>query len=634
MDIIKKFEPLFGEWYAESFIGAGSFGRVYKIYREEFGEKFYSALKYISIPYDPGEVTQLRADGMDHDSISTYYQGIAKDITSEITLMNKLRGNTNIVSFEDSRIVPKESGIGYDIFIRMELLKSLTTAMIESPLTPDETARLGQDLCSALVRCKNEGIIHRDIKPDNIFISSSGDYKLGDFGIARKLEKTATFMSKKGTYNYMAPEVYRGEKYGAACDIYSLGLVMYRMLNNNRLPFLPAAPNPITAADREMALSKRFMGEAFPPPCNADHELTRIVLKACAFRPEDRYPSAKDMYNDILRYRLHKSGVLSASKQENASENRTQAVFSPARPGYYQGDPASAEAHKYPADRNGHDRRQNSDMTEALNRNERKQEYVPKSGSENAEPQKTKKKTGLIAVIAVLSAALLIALVFAVKDCVTANDKTSQLAPITTQGYGETPTPTPDAASPITPSPTPVTPSPTPVTPGPTPVTPSPTPAGDVLENTYCITNGTYYIKSPVDGKYLGLGLRKNEIHGGYGYYLSMVTDKRDAIRFEVIELYDGVSMLSVADFGEEPYYLEAFNSEKNPTGADVWKEGREIDQYWVIIKKSDGTYRVYLESDNSKMLSYYTLGDNIVSVRGKGTIPEELQEWNFVKAG
>lgn len=115
MDKIKQFEPLFGEWYAESFIGAGSFGRVYKIYREELGNRFYSALKYISIPADSGEITQLRSDGMDNESISTYYTDMARDISSEITLMNKLRGNTNIVSFEDSKIIPKPDGMGYDI---------------------------------------------------------------------------------------------------------------------------------------------------------------------------------------------------------------------------------------------------------------------------------------------------------------------------------------------------------------------------------------------------------------------------------------------------------------------------------------------------------------------------------------
>ena len=304
MDIIKKFEPFFGEWHAESFIGAGSFGRVYKIYRDEMNNRFYSAMKYISIPVEESEINQLRADGMDDDSISTYYDSIAENISSEIIMMNCLKGNTNIISFEDSRIQPKSSGIGYDIFIRMELLKNLTICMIREPLSVDEVVKLGMDICRALILCAKNGIIHRDIKPDNIYVSSSGDYKLGDFGIARQLEKSTAFMSKKGTYSYMAPEVYKGENYGATCDIYSLGLVMYRLLNNSRLPFLPAAPAPISPEDRERAIIRRMKGEAFPAPDAADPELQRIVLKACAFDPVQRYPSAEAMYQDLLIYSI------------------------------------------------------------------------------------------------------------------------------------------------------------------------------------------------------------------------------------------------------------------------------------------------------------------------------------------
>ena len=304
MDIIKKFEPFFGEWHVESFIGAGSFGRVYKIYRDELNNRFYSALKYISLPAEESEVKQLRADGMDDDSISTYYCSLAQNLSSEITLMNRLKGNTNIISFEDSRVIPKPNGVGYDIFIRMELLESLTNRIVEKPLTVEQVVQLGMNICSALMLCAKNGIIHRDIKPDNIFISPNGDFKLGDFGIARQLEKTATFMSKKGTYSYMAPEVYKGEKYGATCDIYSLGLVMYRLLNNSRLPFLPAAPAPINPEDRERAIILRMKGEPFPAPCGADPELSRIIFKACAFMPEQRYSDAEEMYRDLFIYSI------------------------------------------------------------------------------------------------------------------------------------------------------------------------------------------------------------------------------------------------------------------------------------------------------------------------------------------
>ena len=94
-------------------------------------------------------------------------------------------------------------------------------------------------MCNALELCEKRGIIHRDIKPDNIFINDNGDYKLGDFGVARQLEKSSTFMSRRGNQAYMAPEVYKGEWYGEKADIYSLGLVLYRLLNNSRIPFMP-----------------------------------------------------------------------------------------------------------------------------------------------------------------------------------------------------------------------------------------------------------------------------------------------------------------------------------------------------------------------------------------------------------
>ena len=324
MDVIKKFEPIFGEWYAESLIGSGSFGRVYKIYREELGERFYSALKYIPIPADESEVIQLRLDGMDDPSISTYYTGLTKDITAETRLMSRIRGNTNIVSFEDSKVIPKPDGMGYDVFIRMELLESLPSRLLKATLSVNDTVKLGIGICNALTLCKKFGIIHRDIKLDNIFVSEMGDFKLGDFGIARQLEKTATFMSKKGTYNYMAPEVYKGEKYGATCDLYSLGLVMYRLLNKGRLPFLPEAPNPITANDREEALKRRFTGEKLPAPCNADEELSAIVLKACAYDPKDRFASAEAMRTALLHYSSGEHSDMSGAIMVNDSTEGTE----------------------------------------------------------------------------------------------------------------------------------------------------------------------------------------------------------------------------------------------------------------------------------------------------------------------
>ena len=155
--------------------------------------------------------------------------------------------------------------------------------------------RLGMDICRALDLCGKYQIIHRDIKPENIFVSELGDFKLGDFGIARTAEKTMSAMSRKGTYTYMAPEVYKGEAYNASVDQYSLGIVLYRLLNDYRAPFLPAAPNPISFTDREEAQNRRMRGEPFPNPAHASGEMAAVIRKACAFYPQDRFASAADM---------------------------------------------------------------------------------------------------------------------------------------------------------------------------------------------------------------------------------------------------------------------------------------------------------------------------------------------------
>ena len=169
----------------------------------------------------------------------------------------------------------------------------------DHPLSRRDVIQLGIDLCRALELCQKYNIIHRDIKPENIFVSDNGDFKLGDFGIARTIERTMSGLSKKGTYNYMAPEIYRGSEYGFSVDIYSLGIVLYRLLNNNRAPFLPQPPEPITYTQRETALAKRMGGEELPPPVNGRGRLGEIVLKACAFDPKARYSSPVQMRQEL-----------------------------------------------------------------------------------------------------------------------------------------------------------------------------------------------------------------------------------------------------------------------------------------------------------------------------------------------
>jgi len=299
IDYYKRFEPFFGSWRIIGTLGEGSFGKVFEIERIDFGEIYKAAMKVITVPQSESEIKSVMADGMDDDSVADYFGSLVKGIVSEFVLMSKLKGTSHVVSYEDHVVMPHEGKIGWDIFIRMELLTPLNDFIQKNTLKRKDVIKLGIDICLALELCQKHNIIHRDIKPENIFISENGDFKLGDFGIARTIEKTSSGMSKKGTYTYMAPEVYKGNDYGSCVDIYSLGIVMYRLLNGNRTPFLPNYPNKITYSDKEDALVRRISGERIPPPTGAEGRIAEIVLKACAFNPQERYSSPLQMRAEL-----------------------------------------------------------------------------------------------------------------------------------------------------------------------------------------------------------------------------------------------------------------------------------------------------------------------------------------------
>ena len=294
MEIKNVSQPIFGRWYIDEELGSGSYGTVYKIKRENFGKTYYSALKVIQIPQNDSEIQAIRNELSDDQSVKDYYTDFVQDFAKEIELMAELKGNSNIVSFEDHDFIQKLDGIGWTILIRMELLAPLNDFITQSDITFNDVIKLGIDICTALELCEERRIIHRDIKPGNIFISAEGNYKLGDFGIARELEKTTGGLSKKGTYTYMAPEVYLGKPYNSSVDIYSLGLVLYQLLNRNRAPFLPEYPIPVTYTEKENAFARRMRGERLPDIPKVPKMLNDVVKKACAYEPFERYRSATE----------------------------------------------------------------------------------------------------------------------------------------------------------------------------------------------------------------------------------------------------------------------------------------------------------------------------------------------------
>lgn len=322
MDIsyYKKYEPIAGKWYLKKELGRGAYGTVFEAETADYGMR--SALKIVSIPANPSEIDSYREEhfGVDDKSVSSYFYGFVEEYLKEIRIMSNLKGKSNIVSIEDYDVKEHTDNIGWDILIRMELLTSLNKWFAGKSISENDIIRLGIDICKALEECEKQNIIHRDIKPSNIFVSDSGEFKLGDFGVARTLEKTSSAYSKKGTYTYMAPEVYRGEDYSSNVDVYSLGIVMYKLLNNNFEPFR----TKLDASNEEQALIARMKNNPIPSPANASEDISMIILKACSYFPEDRYVSPEQMRKALESLNNRQTDLHSnepVTEQNNSKQN-------------------------------------------------------------------------------------------------------------------------------------------------------------------------------------------------------------------------------------------------------------------------------------------------------------------------
>ena len=285
------------DWKIVKYLGGGAYGKVYEIERNNSGIQEKAAVKIVSRPKEESELEVDYQNGYDRESIAVKYTEILQEYKNEYKLMKELQGQSNIVSCDDFAIEENPDGIGGKIYIRMELLTPLQKVTKERLLSEKEVIKLGKDICKALILCESRNIIHRDIKPDNIMISKFGDYKLGDFGVSKVMSHT-TGATMTGTEGYMAPEVLHIEKYGKEVDIYSLGIVMYWLLNNRRMPFI-GADEKVTLVNANQAAIRRYQGEKIPAPKNGSNELKKIVLKACEYKPKDRYLTAQEMYDAL-----------------------------------------------------------------------------------------------------------------------------------------------------------------------------------------------------------------------------------------------------------------------------------------------------------------------------------------------
>ena len=310
-------------WEMVRQIGAGSFGTVYEIETKEDGVIRKAALKVMSIPPSRADIQVLYDSGIatSQEEATTYINYQIETVSQEFRVMAALKGTPNIVSFENHMVLPHEGWPGADLLIRMELLTPLNQYLRSHVMDEEEVIRLGMDICNALQTCHamTPPILHRDIKAANVMVDDDHHFKLGDFGVARVMEGSKSAHTMAGTEDYMAPEVVQMTGYRATADLYSLGILLYRMLNNNRNPFLPTEGS-LTAEIRNEARLKLLNGVPVPPPMNGSKDLYNVIRKVLSYDPKDRYQTAAD-FRAALEGCLPSNQVDSIDNTHEKTEN-------------------------------------------------------------------------------------------------------------------------------------------------------------------------------------------------------------------------------------------------------------------------------------------------------------------------
>ena len=295
--MISELEKKFDEWKIGEKVGDGS-GKttVYAIVRKNLNFEENDVLKVIPLLAENVGFSQMNEiSRANYEAQKTELRGKAEE---EVSLMNKLKTSNYIVTYQDFKFMDilDENATSFVLAIRMHTYESLSAIIQTKEISQADIVKIGIDICCALEACAQYGIIHRDIKPENIFFDGD-QYRLGDFGISRIIERGNLAHTNQGTPQFAAPEQFTNmmsaEGYDSRVDIYSLGLSLYYLANGQKLPF----KDKLKGSD--MYLKMRVTGAEIPPVDGIEPELNRIMLKACEHSADKRYQTPSEMKSDL-----------------------------------------------------------------------------------------------------------------------------------------------------------------------------------------------------------------------------------------------------------------------------------------------------------------------------------------------
>ena len=297
MSELRMISPLLDHMMVEKETAGHSGQTCYILRHKTSGEHF--VLKCLSLPETDSRIRALILSGAypDEKSVHAYYGRLAEDIRAELEVGQKLAASGCFAGALSYQIEPKDSGVGYDIYILYPLNVSLSDFLATNAMTGLRALNLGLDLCDSITACREAGYLYVNLCPDNIFLMPTGKFLLGDLGLTSLQDLQYASVPEEYIGAYSAPELSDiAASPNLTTDLYSLGMVLYRIYNGNHGPFEDESTS------EAMSDKLRLTGKPMPSPIYADYELANIILKACAFRPDDRYQHPEDLRQALTLY--------------------------------------------------------------------------------------------------------------------------------------------------------------------------------------------------------------------------------------------------------------------------------------------------------------------------------------------
>lgn len=192
----------------------------------------------------------------------------------------------------------------------------------QSPLSPTRAAAIAADIAKALSYAHRHGVVHRDVKPGNVLITTDGQVKVADFGIARAVGASESVTQTglvMGTATYFSPEQAQGLGVDGRSDVYALGVVLYEMVTGQ----------PPFTADTPVAIAYKHVSEEPALPSTVEprvpRDLEAVIMHSMAKLPQARYATAQDLHDDLERF-IHGQPVLAPPPNLTGAGAITQAV--------------------------------------------------------------------------------------------------------------------------------------------------------------------------------------------------------------------------------------------------------------------------------------------------------------------